>query len=149
MPFKRSLSSQTSDHESLSPSDRLIEEEKPLLVYILPGKIPPEAMSELIMLVESYNIERASMGHQGRSVIGEPNQIQLTGDVEKTNIIVTAIHMRQRLERHVDWRIAVCNPPPTACKFDSDSYKIPENEGYRNNIMASRFREIRSAPSMP
>jgi hypothetical protein len=122
MPFKRPLSSHTSD-ESPSPGDKpspsglvrsspprnFIEEEKPLLVYILPGKILPEAMSELVTLVESYQIGRVAMGYQGQGVVNELN-VQLTGDVEKANVIVTAIHMRQRLERHIDWRIAVCTP---------------------------------------
>ncbi|OJA18854.1 hypothetical protein AZE42_05230 [Rhizopogon vesiculosus] len=118
MPFKRPLRSYTCDDGSLSPSDRPsssrrihsssprnIEEEKPLLIYILPAKIHPEAMSELIMLVEDYKIERVTMGHQGRGVISELN-LQLTGDAEKANIVVTAIRMRQRLERHIDSSIA-------------------------------------------
>jgi len=134
MPFKRPLSLYTSD-ESLSPSNspppsrlvrselgpprNFIDEGEPLLVYILPGKILPDEMSELIMLVESYNLERASMSHQGQNLVQELN-LQLTGDAERASIIVTAIRMRQRLERHIDWRIAVCNPLVSSYQLHSD-----------------------------
>ncbi|KAG1739124.1 uncharacterized protein EDB91DRAFT_1135971 [Suillus paluster] len=117
MPFKRPLSSHTSDDESLFSHDQHskrvcsgspwnIGEEKPLLVYILQAKIHPETMSELAALVENYTIERVdSQRNQGPGVVSKLN-LELTGDVKKANIIVTAIKMRQRLERHIDWRIA-------------------------------------------
>ncbi|KAG1824339.1 uncharacterized protein BJ212DRAFT_1423397 [Suillus subaureus] len=115
MPFKRPLSSHTSDDsESASshdgPSKRLsspwnIERDKAVLVYILRAKIHPETMSELAMLVENYKIERVNKSHQGSSVVSELN-LELTTDVEKADVIVTATNMRQRLERHINWRIA-------------------------------------------
>ncbi|KAG2043799.1 hypothetical protein BDR03DRAFT_989452 [Suillus americanus] len=115
MPFKRPLSSHTSDDsESISshdgPSKRLsspwnLEKDKAVLVYILRAKIHPETMSELAMLVENYKIERVNKSHQGPSVVSELN-LELTADVEKADVIVTATNMRQRLERHINWRIA-------------------------------------------
>ncbi|KAG0702866.1 hypothetical protein DFH29DRAFT_804345 [Suillus ampliporus] len=111
MPFKRPLSSHTSD-ESTSSHDQHskrvrssspwnIKEEKPLLVYILQAKIHPETMSELTVLVENCKIEQE---RRPRRIVSELN-LELTGDVKKADIIVTAINMRQRLERHIDLRI--------------------------------------------
>lgn len=119
MPFKRPLLSShtTDDSESQSesshggPSKRRRvsspRKDKPVLVYILQAKIHPEMMSELAMLVENYKVERGNKSLEGPSSISELN-LELTGDVEKADVIVTATNMRQRLERHVEWRIAVC-----------------------------------------
>jgi DNA polymerase mu len=86
-------------------SPRNIEKDKAVLVYILKAKIHPETMSELTMLVENCKLERSNKSHQGPSVVSELN-LELTGDVEEADVIVTATNMRQRLERHIDWRIA-------------------------------------------
>lgn len=125
MPFKRPLSSHTSDDSS---HDGRLDEA--VLVYILKAKIHPEMMSELASLVENYQIERVYKSRQGPSVVSERN-LELIGDVEKADIIVTATNMKQRLERHIDWRIA-----------------FTENEGHRNSIMASRFCKVRPASSL-
>ncbi|KAG2153275.1 hypothetical protein DEU56DRAFT_774077 [Suillus clintonianus] len=115
MPFKRPLSSHTSDDESISshdgPSSKRhilpcnIKEEKLLLVYILQAKIHPETMSELAALVENYKSERVNKSHQEPSVVSKLN-IELTSHAEKADVIVTGTNMRRRLERHIDWSIA-------------------------------------------
>ncbi|KAG2159155.1 uncharacterized protein EDB93DRAFT_1237870 [Suillus bovinus] len=110
MPFKRppsSLHTSGSDSDSHGgPSKRLRvsspRNDNVVLVYILQAKIHPEKMSELAMLVENYKVQRSL---EEPSVVGELN-LELTDDVEKADVIVTATNMRQRLERHVEWRIA-------------------------------------------
>jgi DNA polymerase mu len=144
MPFKRPLSEHTSDDsESMSSHDGRLD--KPLLVYIVQAKIHPETMSELALLVENYQIERVN--EKGSSVVSERN-LELTGDVEKADIIVTATNMRQRLERHIDWRTAVCDH--IVCHLDRvlSSISFTENKGHRNTIMASRFCKVRPASSL-
>lgn len=96
MPFKRPLSS---NDDSESNDER---QDKTVLVHILQAKIHPETMSELTSLVENYQFERVN---NRPSVVSDRN-LELTADVEKADIIVTATNMRQRLERHIDWRIA-------------------------------------------
>ncbi|KAG1794399.1 uncharacterized protein HD556DRAFT_1431996 [Suillus plorans] len=119
MPFKRPLLSShtTDDSESQSESShggpskrRRVSspwKDKPILVYILQAKIHPEMMSELAMLVENYKVERGIKSLEGPTS-GSVSELhlELTGDVEKADVIVTATNMRQRLERHVEWRIA-------------------------------------------
>ncbi|KAG1760599.1 hypothetical protein EDD22DRAFT_72295 [Suillus occidentalis] len=100
MPFKRPLSS---SDDSESNDER---QDNTVLVYILRAKIHPETMSELTSLVENYQFERVN---NRPSVVSDRN-LELTADVEKADIIVTATNMRQRLERHVDWRIAKTKP---------------------------------------
>jgi DNA polymerase mu len=102
MPFKRPLSS---NDDSESNDER---QDKTVLVHILQAKIHPETMSELTSLVENYQFERVN---NRPSVVSDRN-LELTADVEKADIIVTATNMRQRLERHIDWRIAVCGHTP-------------------------------------
>lgn len=97
MPFKRPLSS---SDDSESNDER---QDNTILVYILRAKIHPETMSELASLVENYQFERVNNRPSERN-------LELTADVEKADIIVTATNMRQRLERHIDWRIAKTKP---------------------------------------
>jgi hypothetical protein len=138
MPFKRPLSS---SDDSESNDER---QDNTVLVYILRAKIHPETMSELTSLVENYQFERVN---NRPSVVSDRN-LELTADVEKADIIVTATNMRQRLERHVDWRIAVCGH--TSCQLDRVLSLIlfTENEAHRITIMASRFCEDRPTSSL-
>jgi hypothetical protein len=70
-------------------------------VYIVQTKLDPETLLELYRVVE---------GHQ---VFAEPSgsgvKFDLCQDVDKAEVVVTAVHMRRRLERHVEWDIAVRN----------------------------------------
>jgi hypothetical protein len=70
-------------------------------VYIVQTKLDPETLLDLYRVVE---------GHQ---VFAEPSgsgvRFDLCQDVDKAEVVVTAVHMRRRLERHVEWDIAVRN----------------------------------------
>lgn len=135
MPFKRPLSS---SDDSESNDER---QDNTILVYILRAKIHPETMSELASLVENYQFERVNNRPSERN-------LELTADVEKADIIVTATNMRQRLERHIEWRIAVCGH--TLCQLDRvlSLISFTEIEAHRNPIMASRFCKVRPSSSL-
>lgn len=135
MPFKRPLSS---SDDSESNDER---QDNTILVYILRAKIHPETMSELASLVENYQFERVNNRPSERN-------LELTADVEKADIIVTATNMRQRLERHIEWRIAVCGH--TLCQLDRvlSLISFTENEAHRITIMASGFCKVRPTSSL-
>ena len=57
-------------------------------IYIVQAKIDPSSLSELFMLAERH-AER------------------LCFDAEEADVIITAIRMRRRFERHVPWNMAV------------------------------------------
>lgn len=154
MPFKRPLLSShtTDDSESQSesshggPSKRRrvsspwnIEKDKPIVVYILQAKIHPEMMSELAMLVENHKVERGNKSLEGPSSVSELN-LELTGDVEKADVIVTATNMRQRLERHVEWRIAKTKAIVTPLWLQ-DSVKSGRPVPYRSYIAVHHLED--------
>ena len=61
-------------------------------IYIVQAKIDPSSLSELFRLAERHS-ER------------------LCSDAEEADVIITAIHMRRRFERHVPWDMAVSTLP--------------------------------------
>lgn len=67
------------------------EEDEGLTVYIVQAKLAPDAIQELYDLIE----------------VGSNLELEVTPNVEDANIIITSIHMRSRLERHVGWNVAV------------------------------------------
>lgn len=83
-----------------SMSDRT--DVQPLRVYILPIKLDTGTFENLITLVEE-NTARISSVKGGMDKVN----LQLSGDLRQADVIVTAVHMRRRLERHVDWELAV------------------------------------------
>ncbi|KIJ65936.1 hypothetical protein HYDPIDRAFT_174727 [Hydnomerulius pinastri MD-312] len=117
MPFKRHHSTGTgpndtsdSDSDGEGPLKRMrssspwnFQESSvhPLRVYILPAKLETGTLEDLINLVE----ENSAQVHTGSGRVREQN-LELTGDLEQADIIVTTVHMRRRLERHVDWELA-------------------------------------------
>jgi hypothetical protein len=85
-------------HQSSPPSARQSPViDHPLRVHILPVKLQSGVLEGLINLVE-----KSSSGGVGGQ------ELQLTADVEQADVIVTTVHMRPRLERHIDWELAVC-----------------------------------------
>lgn len=61
---------------------------KDITLHILDAKLQPDMVAELYALAESGGAK-------------------LVGNVEEAEVVVTAIGMRKRLERHVSWNIAV------------------------------------------
>ncbi|KAM6502527.1 DNA polymerase mu [Amanita muscaria] len=66
----------------------------PIKIYIVQAKLDPPTVSELFSLVES------------RSNDPECFRLELCSDASDADIIVTAVRMKKRLERHIDWNVA-------------------------------------------
>ena len=60
-------------------------------VYIIQAKLEPEQSSELFALVDA---------HTGLL-------LEQSATAEESDVIITAIRMRRRLERHIPWELAV------------------------------------------
>ncbi|KAF8548993.1 Nucleotidyltransferase [Imleria badia] len=69
-----------------------------LRVYIIPAKLSHSALENLASLVEKNATE------QGNSA-GARN-LALAANVDHADVVVTAVHTRPRLERHVCWEVA-------------------------------------------
>ena len=69
----------------------------PVAVYVLQAKIDPETIGELYSLIEASRSEAAAV------------QLTLCPKVADADVIITNVRMRKRLERHLDWKIAVCD----------------------------------------
>ena len=72
----------------MSDSD---EEKESLKVHIVQTKLTSEAIDELYNLVETASAL----------------QLEIAPNVEDASIVITAVRMRNRLERHIPWNIAV------------------------------------------
>lgn len=90
MPFKTPAPSEShprsgSISESPGPPEKAIRNVK---IYIVQAKLDPSGLSELFKLAEQH-AER------------------VCSDADEADVIITAIQMRRRLERHVPWDVAV------------------------------------------
>ncbi|KAL1668985.1 hypothetical protein GGF50DRAFT_45360 [Schizophyllum commune] len=102
-PAKRSRSSSyaTSDESDYAPRKRprsssssdSSDEHRRLKVYIVQAKLDPDEVARLYNLVETYSVDG-----------GLDFELALNPNV--ADVIVTAVRMRKRLERHVDWELA-------------------------------------------
>jgi hypothetical protein len=78
----------------------------PIKVHILEAKLDSQRLYELFTLTESHNKRQGKK----RAADGESQQnlnLKLCWNVRDADVVVTAVQMRKRLERHVDWRLAV------------------------------------------
>jgi DNA polymerase mu len=69
---------------------------QPLRVYVVQAKLDEKEISDIYRLVESHGT-----GDNGL-------HLQLSSNAEAADIILTAVHMPKRLERHIRWDVAVC-----------------------------------------
>lgn len=122
MPMKRSRSSTSRSESGVSsgsdqgPSKRTRDntasqilvtressvDQNPLRVYIISAKLSSVALENLVGLVEK------SAAQQGNRV--GARRLALTADSNRADVLVTAVHTRPRLERHVRWEVAVRGP---------------------------------------
>lgn len=73
-----------------------------LKVYIISAKLLPGVLEDLACLVEK---DTTPQGNKA----GATN-LELTTNWDHADVIVTAVHTRPRLERHVCWEVAVRGP---------------------------------------
>ncbi|KAJ2917762.1 hypothetical protein MD484_g2678, partial [Candolleomyces efflorescens] len=73
------------------------DQTRPLRVYIIQAKLTPDAINELYQLVEDFASSRLKT---------EAMEMVLCSDAKKADIIITAVHMKPRLERHINWSVA-------------------------------------------
>lgn len=111
MPFKRPSpgtpdSSQSSSNtrpraRSRSPTHNQASSSSHITVitvYIVQAKLDPEIASDLFRVTEGDRVFKD--GHDNGV------RFHLCHDVGEAEVVVTAVHMRRRLERHIDWEIA-------------------------------------------
>lgn len=94
----RSVTGATRSHKrfrSSSSYDDHSDSNRSLKVYIVQAKLDEKTIHELHDL-----IEHSSPSHN----LG----LELCNNAADADIILTNIRMKKRLERHVDWKIAVC-----------------------------------------
>ena len=106
MPFKRPAPPVHESRSSLSPSSPNLGDDvegnskqsratttskvlPSVKIYVIQAKLNPSQIAELFTLVEKHCR-------------------QLCRDVDEADVVLTAISMRKRLERHMTWETAVC-----------------------------------------
>ncbi|KAG6889096.1 hypothetical protein C0992_006424 [Termitomyces sp. T32_za158] len=91
---KSSTSSRSSERLSGSSRSYSPSEDQLIKVYILQAKLDPTSVAELYALVEN------------RKAASDGLRLQLCGNPSDADVILSNVHMRKRLERHLDWNIA-------------------------------------------
>ncbi|KAG5342625.1 hypothetical protein C0989_012130 [Termitomyces sp. Mn162] len=103
-----SSSDRSSGPESSSPGQYSPSGYHMIKVYILQAKLDATAVAELYTLIESCKD------------VPDGLRLQLCGNPSDADVILSNVHMRKRLERHLDWDIAV---EPIATPFPvSEAY---------------------------
>jgi hypothetical protein len=99
-PAPKRARSHPPSHNQASSSSRTI---RVIKIYIVQTKLDPEIISDLFHIADGDQVFADSLdaGHH------DGVRFRLCRDVGEADIIVTAVHMRRRLERHVDWDIVV------------------------------------------
>jgi DNA polymerase mu len=87
-PQKRRRSESTDSNEGSSKQS--------FKVYLIQEKLDEKQISEIYHLIESHS-------HKDNDGL----QLQSCSDPAKADVIITNIRMLKRLERHLDWHIAV------------------------------------------
>jgi len=90
--LRKRQSSESSSTFSFSSENK--SKQKPIRVCIVDAKLDSNVLREMHNLLES------AANHS-------PLRLEECSDAGKADVIVTAIQMRRRLERHLDWNIAV------------------------------------------
>ncbi|KAG8221279.1 hypothetical protein J3R82DRAFT_1445 [Butyriboletus roseoflavus] len=70
----------------------------PLRIYIISAKLLPGTLENLVNLVEEHT------AHHGNTASAQ--NFELATDIDHADVIVTAVHTRPRLERHISWEVA-------------------------------------------
>jgi hypothetical protein len=93
---------------SPNPRDNLSHDNSQvsLKVHIIEAKLDAQTLSELVSIVEGC-MEHNRKPADNASGTAERLMVALAPDVQQADVVVTAIQMRRRLERHLDSKLAV------------------------------------------
>jgi DNA polymerase IV len=83
----------------------------PIKVYIVEAKLDTQKLFELVSLVESRSNRDRKLKNTASEGASE-FLLELCPDVQKADVVITAVQMRRRFERHVDWGLAVSSKYP-------------------------------------
>lgn len=100
-PSKRAHADSASSGPTVDTRESSVDQ-CPLKVYIIPAKLLPSVLEDLACLVLT---NAAPQGNKAGA-----KHLELTTNLEHADIVVTAVHTRPRLERHVSWEVAVRGP---------------------------------------
>ncbi|KAL4079258.1 hypothetical protein J3A83DRAFT_4356177 [Scleroderma citrinum] len=126
MPFKRSLTPCTplSDDENSSCSSNMLRNSKrprssspwnttqsskdlpPIKIYVLSAKFDNNTFQNLLGLAERCSLRDDESGDASVNV----RNMEVAANPQEADVIVTAIHTRPRLERHISWSLATSKP---------------------------------------
>ncbi|KAJ3724399.1 hypothetical protein C8R42DRAFT_701765 [Lentinula raphanica] len=100
-PQKRKRSASLSSLSDTSTN----AEDSSLNVFLLDVKMKPETVEELSSIIDTFH-------NDGEKQISKENNqssergLRLCPNMKDADVVITVVHMRKRLERHVDWNIA-------------------------------------------
>ena len=69
-------------------------------VYIVQAKLDADTITELYHAIEGFALKDGNSDERAL-------QLKLCPEVMDADVVLTAVRMRKRFERHVDWKIAV------------------------------------------
>lgn len=92
-------------------------------LYVVQSKMDSQTVSDLISLAEEHGCS-------------------LCDSVEDANIVLTEVRMRKRLERHVDWELAVRRLPVHGLSRTDDQPVRTARASYRNLAVATRLGRL-------
>jgi hypothetical protein len=125
---RKRVRSRSLSQDQASPSHRI----RVIAVYIVQIKLDPGIISDVFRIVDSDQVfTDPSNSHQGV-------RYHLCHDVSEADVVVTAVRMRRRLERHIDWDIAVRSSSLSLCYRRLIGYHS-ESKGDRHPAVASGF----------
>ncbi|KAJ6631595.1 hypothetical protein B0H10DRAFT_1772340 [Mycena sp. CBHHK59/15] len=104
-----SNTSSADSHQSLPGTPPEIPTSSTIKLYIVQAKLDAQQISELFALAEKHNMRVSKPRRQSRSNLGdsEPEfKLELCHSPEDSEIIITNVRMKKRLERHLDWNLA-------------------------------------------
>lgn len=110
---------------------------KVLKVYIVQEKLDDKTIRELFNAIEQHTDPSGLLA------------LQLCSVVQDADIIITAIRMRRRLQRHVNWNVAVSDTNRILhVEIAGLKHICTETKAHRDARLASRVRERGQASPM-
>ncbi|KZP27630.1 Nucleotidyltransferase [Athelia psychrophila] len=115
MPFKRpsptrnsssNVSSRAPKHPRTSLSGGCTNDRiSTIAIYILQTKLDSNTTNRLFSIAESEEVY-ISQDSDSASGTSDGVRFELCHEIDEAEVIITAVHMRKRLERHIAWEVA-------------------------------------------